>query len=389
MSSSSSSESAARVRMNSRIWHRAAGCAGNTFRFAMVPDFQIRQCVDPGELKEPRYSFPRCLKDQPSFPVEQSGDLHQDAQSRAVHEGDLGQVHHQVPTLRRDVTARQVEKVVGVGQVQLATQQQALPVRQFLDPQQHSLTPSRWVHLVTKNPTCLPPRMCSSGKAGELYRLAANGRPMPPGEAMLLRRRLIVPTVTIYTTHRHRGDRSCVSGDHNGLPVAAGLGSTLQRTPPSRAGYGPASWALVACLLAATGGPMGRRAALRALASPTAAGVAANILLKPLVQRPRPPGSRKGIGPLTSSFPSGHAATEVAFALAAAQELPGLLLPLVAATVAGQVSMVRTRAHHLGDVAAGSVIGLATAGALWKLWPPTAPGPRGASASRGGAGSRP
>lgn len=134
---------------------------------------------------------------------------------------------------------------------------------------------------------------------------------------------------------------------------------------------------------------MGRRAALRALASPTAAGVAANILLKPLVQRPRPPGSRKGIGPLTSSFPSGHAATEVAFALAAAQELPGLLLPLVAATVAGQVSMVRTRAHHLGDVAAGSVIGLATAGALWKLWPPTAPGPRGASASRGGAGSRP
>ena len=139
----------------------------------------------------------------------------------------------------------------------------------------------------------------------------------------------------------------------------------------------PASWAALAVGLAAAGGPRGRRAAVRGLAGFAAAGVVANVVLKPLIGRRRPDGSAQGIGPVTSSFPSGHAATEVAFALAAAQEMPGLLIPLLAASMAGKVSIIRTRAHYLGDVAAGSLLGVGTARVLWKLWPPTVPGSDG------------
>jgi membrane-associated phospholipid phosphatase/uncharacterized protein YndB with AHSA1/START domain len=133
----------------------------------------------------------------------------------------------------------------------------------------------------------------------------------------------------------------------------------------------PASWAALALLLASFGGARGRRAAWRGLVSYAASGVLAN----------RPPQAETD--PVTSSFPSGHSATEVAFALGSAQEMPSLLVPLLVATVAGKISIIRTRGHHLGDVLAGSLAGIAVSGALWKVWRPAGPLADGQPAPRG------
>jgi hypothetical protein len=132
----------------------------------------------------------------------------------------------------------------------------------------------------------------------------------------------------------------------------------------------PASWVGIAGVLATLGGRRGRRAAWRGLASYTAAALAANVVMKPLVRRRRPPEAGGGVGRITSSFPSGHSATEVAFALGAAQRLPGLLAPLLIATAMGKWSIIRSRGHYVGDVVVGSIVGVAVSRALWKAWPP-------------------
>lgn len=76
------------------------------------------------------------------------------------------------------------------------------------------------------------------------------------------------------------------------------------------------------------------------------------------------------MGPFTSSFPSGHAASDLAFAFGAAQELPRAFLPLSVCTLAVHWSLVRKRAHYPSDVIAGGALGIAVALAAWKLWPP-------------------
>ena len=132
----------------------------------------------------------------------------------------------------------------------------------------------------------------------------------------------------------------------------------------------PPLWAAAAALLALAGGQRGRRAALRGSACYGAAAVVANVLVKPLVHRSRPPEAGEGrVGPVTSSFPSGHAATDLAFAFGAAQELPAVFIPLAAATTTAHWSLVRTRGHYAGDVFAGGVVGIVVAWAVWRLWP--------------------
>lgn len=143
----------------------------------------------------------------------------------------------------------------------------------------------------------------------------------------------------------------------------------------------PPLWAGLAAALAATGAK-GRRAAARGTACYAVAAVAANVVVKPVVRRPRPPEAGKGrVGPVTTSFPSGHAATDLAFAFGAAQELPALMLVLPGLTFAAHWSLVRTRGHYLGDVLAGGALGIVVALALGRAWPssrgsgPSGPGP--------------
>lgn len=133
----------------------------------------------------------------------------------------------------------------------------------------------------------------------------------------------------------------------------------------------PPVWVGLAGTLAVGGGARGRRAAWRGAVCYGATAVLVNLLIKPLVRRKRPPGSGEGrTGPVTSSFPSGHAATDLAFTLAAAQEIPLLFLVLAPATTAAHWSLVRSRGHYPTDVLVGGAVGIAVVLVAWKIWPP-------------------
>ena len=73
--------------------------------------------------------------------------------------------------------------------------------------------------------------------------------------------------------------------------------------------------------------------------------------------------------PLTSSFSSGHAATDVAFVFGVAQEIPRLFLPLAAMAATAHWSLVRTRGHYATDVFFGGVLGIGVVLAVRKVWP--------------------
>lgn len=133
----------------------------------------------------------------------------------------------------------------------------------------------------------------------------------------------------------------------------------------------PPVWAALAIVLALGGRSRGRRAAVRGSLCYGVAAVVANVAIKPWVGRSRPPGAGEGRpGPVTSSFPSGHTATDLAFSLGVAQEIPVLFIPLTAATMAAHWSMVRSRGHYPSDVLVGGVVGIGVAVAAWRLWPP-------------------
>ena len=132
----------------------------------------------------------------------------------------------------------------------------------------------------------------------------------------------------------------------------------------------PAIWAVVAGALVWRGGHRNRDAALRGGVSYAVAAILANVVMKPLFHRRRPAGSEQArIGPLTSSFPSGHAATDLAFVFGVSQRSPALFAPLAACTVAAHWSLVRSRAHHVGDIFVGGALGIAVAAAVGALWP--------------------
>ncbi len=149
----------------------------------------------------------------------------------------------------------------------------------------------------------------------------------------------------------------------------------------------PPVWAGLAGALAAGGGDRGRRAAVRGSICYCITAVVANLIIKPLVRRPRPPGAGENrTGPITSSFPSGHAATDLAFTLAASQEIPALFIVLAPATMAAHWSMIRSRGHYPTDVFAGGVLAVVVVLAAWKIWPP---GPRGDDENDGEGTRRP
>ena len=151
-----------------------------------------------------------------------------------------------------------------------------------------------------------------------------------------------------------------------------GTGSRKGASAPSRAAdvaSQPVVWIVFASALALTG-PRGRRAALRgAVCSATASLI--HLPLKRAFRRPRPRGAGRGpIGPVTSSFPSGHTASDLGFMFGAAQELPMLLLPLSVATLGSHWSLVRSHKHYPSGVIAGGALALAVNAVAWKLRPP-------------------
>ena len=149
-------------------------------------------------------------------------------------------------------------------------------------------------------------------------------------------------------------------GSRKGSTLFGRAGDVIQR---------PLAWVGVGALLSATG-ERGRRAGLRGVVCYVSAALV-HLPIKVLVGRRHPPGSaRHQLGPFTSSFPSGHSASDLAFTLGAAQELPLAFLPLSACTMAVHWSLVRKRAHYPSDVFAGGVLGFAVVLAAWKLWPP-------------------
>ncbi len=154
-----------------------------------------------------------------------------------------------------------------------------------------------------------------------------------------------------------------------------GKGSRKGASPASRAAdvlRQPYVWVASAAALALSG-PRGRRAALRGATCSLTASVI-HLPLKRLVRRPRPLGAgRRSLGPLTSSFPSGHTATDLGFMFGAAQELPLVLIPMSIGTLGSHWSLLRTRKHYPSDVVAGGAIALAVSAAAWKLRPPQTP----------------
>jgi undecaprenyl-diphosphatase len=123
-------------------------------------------------------------------------------------------------------------------------------------------------------------------------------------------------------------------------------------------------WLAVGGLLAALGGPRGKRAAGRGFVAIGIASAVVNGPLKLVVRRTRPSWRAPLISPpRTTSFPSGHAASAFAFAVAASREMPpaaALLLPL-AGTVG--YSRIYVGVHYPSDVLLRAAVG-ATAGVL-------------------------
>jgi undecaprenyl-diphosphatase len=150
-------------------------------------------------------------------------------------------------------------------------------------------------------------------------------------------------------------------GSHDGKNWFGKAGNVIQRPP---------SWAAVAGVLAATG-DSGRRAAARGAVCYLSA-AAVHLPIKAVVGRRHPPGaSDLQRGPFTSSFPSGHAAADLAFVFGAAQEMPRAFVPLSFCSLAVHWSLIRKRAHYPSDVLAGGALGIAVSVAVWKLRPPS------------------
>ncbi|WP_346776454.1 phosphatase PAP2 family protein [Streptomyces sp. HNM0574] len=134
-------------------------------------------------------------------------------------------------------------------------------------------------------------------------------------------------------------------------------------------------WTVVGAAMAAARTPRGRRAAVRGLASLAVASAAVNTLGKRSVRRPRPvlddvPLIRQlRRQPVTTSFPSGHAASAAAFATGVALESPrwGAVVAPLAASVA--FSRVYTGVHYPSDVLAGAALGAGAALAVRGLVP--------------------
>jgi undecaprenyl-diphosphatase len=133
-------------------------------------------------------------------------------------------------------------------------------------------------------------------------------------------------------------------------------------------------WFAIAALLVSRKGGA-RRGGLRGLAAIGGASFAASLVGKRLFPRRRPAAEllpvvrRMTRRPTSSSFPSGHAASAVAFASAVAMEHRGAGAAVIPLAAAVGYSRVHTGVHWPSDVAAGAAIGLGAAYATRHWWP--------------------
>ena len=126
-------------------------------------------------------------------------------------------------------------------------------------------------------------------------------------------------------------------------------------------------WCAVAAAIAASRTPRARRAAVHGVASWATASVVINLLGKPSVRRPRPlldsvPLVRRlKRQPVSTSFPSGHAAAAAAFVTGVARQSRrwGAAVAPLGAAVA--LSRVYTGVHYPSDVVAGAALGVGAA----------------------------
>ncbi|MEY2403888.1 MAG: hypothetical protein QOD38_1439 [Acidimicrobiaceae bacterium] len=154
------------------------------------------------------------------------------------------------------------------------------------------------------------------------------------------------------------GDQLALRRVVKGVPDL--VGDTI--TTVGRSASGGAVWVGSAGVLSVCGSK-GRRAAGRGLIAYGAASILANGPAKWIARRARPGGvllkdlPRVGGRPNTSSFPSSHAASATAFAVAASGAFPlaAPVLGSLAATVA--VSRVMAVRHFPTDVVAGAALG--------------------------------
>ncbi|CAM5447954.1 phosphatase PAP2 family protein [Streptomyces tanashiensis] len=142
---------------------------------------------------------------------------------------------------------------------------------------------------------------------------------------------------------------------------------TAFRRLSAAADHSKISFTVAAALALVPGRP--RRAALAGVGAIAVASASANLLGKRLVHRRRPDreAARVVVGrhvpmPASASFPSGHTASAVAFATAVGSVLPHATLPLAALAWTVGYSRVHTGVHYPGDVAAGALLGVASAG---------------------------
>ena len=110
------------------------------------------------------------------------------------------------------------------------------------------------------------------------------------------------------------------------------------------------------------------------------AGAASNVLAKNLAHRARPagevaPARRPGRKPVTTSFPSGHAASAAAFATGVGLELPALAAPLGGLAAAVGLARVVNGVHFPSDIAGGFAVGVSVGMLTLRWWPLRRPEP--------------
>jgi undecaprenyl-diphosphatase len=128
-------------------------------------------------------------------------------------------------------------------------------------------------------------------------------------------------------------------------------------------------WVVIATALTAVGGDRGRRAASRGLIAVGATAITTNLVAKHIFPRGRPKrlvvtAGRHARMPMSSSFPSGHAASAFAFATAVTADLPLLSLPIYGLATAVSYSRVHTGVHYPSDVMGGGILGAAVGTAV-------------------------